>query len=113
MPFIGGPTAEPIGAAITATRIVLPPTTGSIRLTKVTGIAPCPGGSDPQDLEEKWASLHACRVSSWKLGASLKDHVKRTRCRLSNPRKSTVANDLGEPGLTRLRTQAFAYFLIQ
>ena len=60
MAFIGGRTAEPIGAAATATRLVVPPTTtGSIRLTMVTAIAPCPGGGDPRDLEQKWASGHA------------------------------------------------------
>ena len=47
------------------------------------------------------------------LGSSLKDHVKWPRHRPSNLRKPAVANDLGELGLTRLRTQAFAYFLVQ
>jgi SAM domain (Sterile alpha motif) len=50
--------------------------------------------------------------SSVRLGPSLKDHVERPRRRPSNPRKPAVANDFGELGLTRLRTQAFAYFLV-
>jgi hypothetical protein len=65
----------------------------------------------PFTLEGELLEIDAPR--SARLGASLKDHVKRPRRRLSNPRKSTVANDLGELGLTRLRTQAFAYFLVQ
>jgi hypothetical protein len=52
-------------------------------------------------------------ILSVRLGPSLKDHVERPRCRPSNSRKTAVANDLGELGLTRLRTQAFTYFLVQ
>src|SRR5215471_7331796 len=47
------------------------------------------------------------------LGTSFKHHVERPRRRPSNPGKPAVANDLGELGLTRLRTQPFAYFLVQ
>ena len=50
---------------------------------------------------------------SARLGSSLKDHVKRSCRRLSNLCEAAVANDLGELLLARLRTQAFAYFLIQ
>ena len=52
-------------------------------------------------------------LPSIRLGPSLKDHVEGALRRPSNPRKPAVANDLGELGLTRLRTQAFAYFLVQ
>ena len=52
-------------------------------------------------------------IPSIRLGPSLKDHVERPRRRPSNPRKPAVANDFGELGLTRLRTQAFAHFLVQ
>jgi hypothetical protein len=52
-------------------------------------------------------------IPSIRLGPSLKDHVEWALRRPSNPRKPAVANDLGERGLTRLRTQAFAYFLVE
>jgi hypothetical protein len=47
------------------------------------------------------------------LGACLKHHIERPRSRLSNPREPAVSNDLGELRLARLRTQAFAHFLVQ
>jgi hypothetical protein len=52
-------------------------------------------------------------MPSARLGPSLKDHVKWPRRRSTNLRKPTVADDLSELGLTRLRTQAFADFLVQ
>jgi hypothetical protein len=68
-------------------------------------------------IREEYGTSHQGRayrgIPSVRLGPSLKDHVERPRRRPSNPRKPAVANDLGELGLTRLRTQAFAYFLVQ
>src|SRR5262249_9273934 len=53
------------------------------------------------------------KVKSATLGPSLKHIVDWPLRRLPNPRKSTIANDPGELGLTRLRAQAFADFLVQ
>jgi hypothetical protein len=47
------------------------------------------------------------------LRSSLEDHVERPRSGLADLRKPTLANDFGELRLTRLRTQAFADFLVQ
>ena len=45
------------------------------------------------------------------LGSSLKDHLKWPRHRPSNLRKLAVANDLGDLGLTRLRTPGWTSML--
>jgi hypothetical protein len=75
---------------------------GHVRFVPIADIA------EPQQR----AKLERCAVAVF-LGASLKHHIERPRSCPSNPSKPAVSNDLGELCLTRLRTQAFAHFLVQ
>ncbi len=68
------------------------------------------------DQGETWLTQVYASVTNFgngALGPSLEDHVKWPRRCSSNLRKPAVANDFAELHLTRLRTQAFAYFLVQ
>ena len=79
-------------------------------ISKLAGATP-PTPSPTALAEPKPLRSPVTGSSVW-LGPSLKDHVERPRRRPSDPRKPAVANDFGELGLTRLRTQALAYFLV-